>query len=142
MIKKIILTMFVWLFFLSFTSAWDSCLLSDDLSKIKCEREIYLEQNISEIANSYEVNEVLWWTFYTTIIERLDDNQTVVNFEDWHIVIIAEVSFDEENNITEFKVIYPENYFEEKFVEEGKKKVSILKTFFLRILNFFKGILK
>ncbi len=141
MIKKIILSVFVFILFSNLTSAWDSCLLSDNLSKIKCEREIYLEQNISEIANHYDVNEVLWWTFYTTIIERLDDDQAVVNFEDWHIVIIAEISFDEENNITEFKVIYPENYFEEKFVEEYKE-ISTLKKFFLRIINFFRGILK
>lgn len=141
MIKKIILSVFVFIFFPSLTSAWDSCLLSDNLSKIKCEREIYLEQNISEIANHYDINEVLWWTFYTTIIERLDNNQAVVNFEDWHIVIIAEISFDEENDITEFKVIYPENYFEEKFVEEYKE-ISTLKKFFLRIINFFRGILK
>jgi len=142
MIKKIILTIFVWLFFSSFTSAWDSCLLSDDISKIKCEREIYLEQNISEIANHYKVNEVLWGTFYTTIIERLDDNQAVVNFEDWHIVIIAEISFSSWNEISKFEVIYPENYFQEKFIEEEKEKVSTLKMFFLRIINFFRGILK
>jgi len=144
MIRKIILTIFVWLFFSYKVFAGESCLLSDNASELKCEREVYLEQNISEIANSYWVSEVLWWTFYTTILDRLNDETVVVNFEDWHIVIIAEVSFDEENNITEFNVIFPEdsdNTTPAEIIEE-KEQVGVLQNFFNRIVNFFRGILK
>ncbi len=151
MIKKILSTILVTLLFSNYIFASDACLMSDNLSKIKCEREIYLEQNISDIANSNWVNEVLWWTFYTTKIERLEDQKAVVDFEDWHILIIAEVEFEEDNNITDFEVIYPQDYFDSKENDkeesketnnEIKKENSTIKNFFLGIINFFKGIFK
>lgn len=145
MIKKVILTIFACLLFSYRVFAWDSCLLSDNESKLKCEKEVYIETNISTIANEYWVNEVLWWTFFVTNFEWIDENKTTVEFEDGHIMIIAEIIFDTDNKITEFKVIYPEDnedvILEDKTMLE-KKTIGTLKKFFLGIINFFRSILK
>jgi hypothetical protein len=54
------------------------------------------------------------------------------------------VSFDEENNITEFNVIFPEdsNNTTPAEIIEKKEQVGVLQNFFNRIVNFFRGILK
>jgi len=67
-------------------------------------------------------------------------------------LIIAEISFDQKNRITEFNVTYPEDYFTEKYVaeddstknliEKKEEKISTLKKLFLKIKSFFIGILK
>jgi len=66
-------------------------------------------------------------------------------------LIIAEVEFEEDNNITDFEVIYPQDYFDSKENDkeesketnnEIKKENSTIKNFFLGIINFFKGIFK
>lgn len=145
MIKKIFSIVFIFAFFFSnYLFAWDSCLPSDNESKLKCEKEIYVETNIPAIAHEYWIDAVLWWTFYVTNIQWIDENKATVEFEDGHILFITEINFDTWNKITELFVTYPEDFYNTVPVEiiEEKEQVGILQNFFNRIVNFFKGILK
>ncbi len=70
----------------------------------------YLEKNISEISPQ---EEVLGGKFYITSIDFLDANNLILEYEDGHIELIAELNFEytEENdiNIKEFKILNKED---------------------------------
>lgn len=144
--KKIFLisTILLWLLFSYKVFAWDSCLLSDNESKLQCEKEVYVETNIASIAHEYWIDPVLWWTFYVTDIQWVDDNKATVEFEDWHILFITDITFNTWNKITEFSITFPEDFYDKtpKEVVEETKQVSTLRDLFNRIINFFKNILK
>ncbi len=66
----------------------------------------YLEENISDISTE---KEVLGGKFYITSLDFLDGNNAVIEYEDGHIALKAEINFQyiDENNITinKFEII-------------------------------------
>lgn len=66
----------------------------------------YLEENISDISTE---KEVLGGKFYITSLDFLDGNNAILEYEDGHIALKAEINFQyiDENNITinKFEII-------------------------------------
>ena len=106
MIKKILL-IFILLFSFQFCFAeTNPCLLSDWESKAKCEKQMYLSENISEIASNNGAEEVLGGTFYIVSMKWIDNNTAIVEFEDGHNLFSAKVVFKNGVGIDSFDLEY------------------------------------
>lgn len=65
----------------------------ENLTKIEKQETVtdYLRANISDLSPE---EEVLGGTFYITSVDFLDDNNLIVEYEDGHIALIAEVEYE------------------------------------------------
>jgi len=126
-------------FFISFNVvlAAESCLLSDQASKIRCEREMYLEENISDIARNNNAEEVLGGTFFVIGIEWISESISLVEFEDGHNLFLAEVKFNEDNAIISFDLVGHET--EKNNVLEDETNINSKKGFFESIFIAIKN---
>ncbi len=72
----------------------------ENLTKIEKQEYVleYLSENISDLSPE---KEVLGGTFYITSIDFIDDNKLIIDYEDGHIALTAEVEYEylDSNNI-------------------------------------------
>jgi len=135
--KKILILITTLFISFNVVLAAESCLLSDQASKIRCEREMYLEENISDIARNNNAEEVLGGTFFVSGIEWISESISLVEFEDGHNLFLAEVEFNEDNAIKSFNLVGPET--EKNIISEDETNVDSDKGFFESIFIAIKN---
>lgn len=104
----------------------------------------YIEQNISELSPEPEV---LGGTFHVTSIDFIDDNLAIVEYEDGHIALEAQVIYSVVNNrvnINSFQLIEEEvderelvsQYIEENISELSPEEAVLGGTFHVTNIEF------
>ncbi|GEM_PF-3139147 len=101
----------------------------------------YIEQNISELSPEPEV---LGGTFHVTSIDFIDDNLAIVEYEDGHIALEAQVIYSVVNNrvnINSFQILQNEedlviNYIEDNISELSPEDAVLGGTFYVTNINF------
>jgi len=106
---KLKLLVFLTIFLLSTTSmnvfAKGICALSEKLDETRCSREIYLQDNISDIVEDKGINSSK--KFYINSIDWINNDTALIEFEDGGKKYLALIDFAEKNNIEYIQIFEP-----------------------------------
>lgn len=136
----IFLTIFLLSISSNIVSAKSVCLLSENLDEIKCSREIYLQNNISNIANDegIELNEDK--KFYINSIDWISRDSVLVEFEDGNRIYLALIDFDSSTNDIKYVQMFEPGVIDTLVLKDSitvHKTQGFLKDVYAKIRDWF-----
>jgi len=124
-------------------SAKNICALHENLDETKCAREIYLQNNISDIAKHEGINPKEGKKFYVNSIDWITKDSVLLEFEDGDKIYLALIDFKNESNAIDYIQIFEPGIMDSLVLKESistQRTQSFLKDVYAKIKDWFSRI--